>query len=281
MNNKNEIIEFCKNNRTSQRELMTLFGFKHRQAVTKFLKENNITINPLTEEDRRQRILDAKEKKRLEEWKRYDVEEIRKYCKNNSSSEREIESKFHFPSRTSVRSFLKYHDIKIRKYTREELNNKIKETHNSFSEDKKTEILEKRKESMVERYGVEHSLQSEDIKNKTMKNNSNKYGHENPFQVQKFKEKANDSMIEKYGVKHSFEREEVREKSRNTCLERYGTEYVSQNKEEQMKNLLKSSETLRSRGKDGSLGEQEVRKFITDMNFVTEKKYIPIYEKGK
>jgi intein-encoded DNA endonuclease-like protein len=66
MENKNEIINYCKNNKTSQRDLMKLFGFKHRPAVTKFLQENNITIIPFTEEDRRQRISDARENKRLE-----------------------------------------------------------------------------------------------------------------------------------------------------------------------------------------------------------------------
>jgi len=67
MENKEKIIEFCKNNRTSQRELMELFGFKHRQAVSKFLKDNNVQMNTLTEEERRNKISEARKNNKLKE----------------------------------------------------------------------------------------------------------------------------------------------------------------------------------------------------------------------
>lgn len=281
MENKNEIIEFCKNNRTSQRELMKRFGFKHRPAVRKFLEENNINIVPFTEDERRQRISDARDIKRLDQWTKYNVDEIKDYCENNNTSDRELVELFGFPGRSSVRGFLDYHNITLSHYTREEINNKIKETHSNFTEEEKINIVEKRKDTMLDRYGVEQSFQSDDIMNKMKQSNLEKYGSENPFQVEEFKQKARDSMIEKYGVNYSFEREDVRNQCKKTCVEKYGVEYVSQNKEEQLKNLIKAEKTLASYGVNGSLGEQEVRKFVNSLGFETEKKYIPLYEKNK
>ena len=281
MENKNEIIEFCKNNSTSQRELMEMFGFKHRPAVKKFLEENNITIIPFKKKELSKRISDARKAKRLEKWSKYNVDEIRNYCKNNNTSIRALVSLFGFSGRPSVQSFLAYHNITLNHYTQEEINNKIKNTHTNFTDDKKSIIAEKRKESMKKFHGVDFSLQSEEIKNKMKQNNFKKYGSENPFQVEEFKKKANDSMIEKYGVKYSFNREDVRDQCKNTCLDRYGVEYISQNKEEQLKNLIKAEKTLASHGKNGSLGEQEVREFVNALGFETEKKYIPLYNKDK
>ena len=55
--------------------------------------------------------------------------------------------------------------------------------------------LEKRKQTSLKKYGVEHSLQYD-----------------------KFKNKAYQSNIDRYGVKYVSQNKEIKEKTQNTCL---------------------------------------------------------------
>lgn len=57
-----------------------------------------------------------------------------------------------------------------------------------------------------------------------------KYGVDNPLKSSKILEKRNNTNIEKYGTKHTFQSEKCKEKSRKTFLRKYGVEYGHQNK---------------------------------------------------
>ena len=253
MENKEKIIEFCKNNRTSQRELMELFGFKHRQAVSKFLKDNNVQMNTLTEEERRNKISEARKNNKLKEWSKYNIDEIKAFCNNNNTTDRELVTVFGFPGRQSARDFLEYNNIILNKYNQKEINDKIRESHSKFTPDEKLSISEKRKKTMLDRHGVEYSFQSKEIKEKMMVNNIKKYGHENPFQIEEFKNKIKTTNNKKYGVDYPSQSREIKEKMIKTL----------------------SNNDYRSSG------EIELNNWINSLGFDTCKKYINKISKSK
>ena len=72
---------------------------------------------------------------------------------------------------------------------------------------------EKRKETCLEKYGVEYTLQSEEIRQKIKETNLQKYGVENPFQNEEIKEKIKETNLQKYGVENPSQNKEVFKKT--------------------------------------------------------------------
>jgi len=78
------------------------------------------------------------------------------------------------------------------------------------------------KESMLNIYGVEHSSQSEKIKEKIAQTNLKKYGVENVFQSEQIKEIIRQTNLEKYGTENPMQNEQIKNKSMETQKELYG-----------------------------------------------------------
>ena len=122
-----------------------------------------------------------------------------------------------------------------KKHTEENRQNKIKETnlekygveHSLQSK----EVREKGKQTNLEKYGVENPFQSEDIKEKIKATNLEKYGCENPSQSQDIKNKKIETCIKHFSVQHPAQSEEVKQKIKETNLEKYGVEHSLQSKE--------------------------------------------------
>ena len=93
------------------------------------------------------------------------------------------------------------------------------------------EVREKSKKTMLERYGVEHSLQSKEVQEKAKKTNLERYGVENATQSSIIKEKTKKTNLKKYGVEHPAQSKEVQEKAKKTNLKKYGVEHPAQSKE--------------------------------------------------
>jgi Icc-related predicted phosphoesterase len=87
---------------------------------------------------------------------------------------------------------------------------------------------EKRIENNLEKYGVEHTSQLQEVKDKSKKTCLDKYGFEHPLQSQEIKDKSKKTCLDKYGVEHSLQSQKVKDKSKKTCLDRYCVEYASQ-----------------------------------------------------
>lgn len=98
-----------------------------------------------------------------------------------------------------------------------------------------SEVQEKIKKTMMERYGVEHPQQSKAIREKIKKTNLKKYGTEYACQNLKVIKKRKDTTVKKYGVDNVFKLEEIQKKVRQTNLEKYGYENPFQNEEIQKK----------------------------------------------
>ncbi|MFA6383699.1 MAG: hypothetical protein WCX17_04755 [Parcubacteria group bacterium] len=77
------------------------------------------------------------------------------------------------------------------------------------------EINEKRKQTCLLKYGVEHHSQSKSIKNKTIETNLIRYGTLNPGQNEKIKDKIKQTCLEKYGVDNPFKSKSVQQKIKN------------------------------------------------------------------
>jgi len=84
--------------------------------------------------------------------------------------------------------------------------------------------VQKRKHTVLSRYGVENSLQSEKTIQKTKDTLVKRYGVENPMQCEHIKQKRKDTILQRYGVEHPMQCERVKQKMKNTILQRYGVE---------------------------------------------------------
>ncbi len=111
------------------------------------------------------------------------------------------------------------------------------------------EARNKAKATMIERYGAEYTLQSDELKEKCKNTVKSKYGVDNPAQseiVKKRTELTNlerygsttyltseagkqqyaQIMMNKYGVVHPLQSEAIQEKWKQTTLDKYGSECV-------------------------------------------------------
>jgi hypothetical protein len=100
--------------------------------------------------------------------------------------------------------------------------------------------IEKRKNTNLERYGSEHHMNNDNVKNKIKETNIGKYGVENVSQNEDIKNKRKETNLERYGVSCSLQSNETKTKTKSTNLERYGVENVFQNEEIKQK----SKETI-------------------------------------
>ncbi len=81
---------------------------------------------------------------------------------------------------------------------------------------------EKRKQTCLEKYGVEHPMKIKEIREKHKQTCMEKYGTENPSQNEKIKEKKKQTSLKNFGVEYGFQSEEIKEKIKQSCLEKYG-----------------------------------------------------------
>ena len=184
---------------------------------------------------------------------------------------------------------------------------KIKERHHENFNDpiKKSEILEKRKNTCIQKYECEyasqyegiktkikdtfikkyngHPLQCQFIKEKIKNTNLKKYNKINTFQVEKFKEKGKQTSNEKYGTDYPIQNKEIQEKRKETSNKKYGTDYPIQN--EEIKEQMKQSNLIKY-NKEYTLQVNEIREkgketMMTKYNVDNAMKSLIIKEKVK
>lgn len=86
----------------------------------------------------------------------------------------------------------------------------------------------KMKEQNIIKYGVENVFQLKDIKDKIKNTVKEKYGTEHWVQSSEFKEKSNNTNLLKYGSANHMSNEEMKNRQKMSVLEKYGVENVSQ-----------------------------------------------------
>lgn len=111
---------------------------------------------------------------------------------------------------------------------------------------KSKQIAESRSKTMLDRYGVEYPMQSEELKSKICNTNQQRYGYDNPAKSLEIKSK----------ISKSIKSEECQEKTQETSLQRYGTLYPSQS--DMVKTKMKT--TCRKRyGVDHAIQSDEIK----------------------
>jgi len=94
-----------------------------------------------------------------------------------------------------------------------------------------SKIKEKRKETNINKYGVDNPSKSSVIKNKVKDTNNKKFGKDWATQNDSIKNKISKTNIERYGVDNPSKLKEIREKAENTMIEKYGVKYAMQSDE--------------------------------------------------
>lgn len=126
-----------------------------------------------------------------------------------------------------------------------------------YSEEQKKAILEKRKKTLLLKYGVENISQLKEVREKAKNTMLERYGVENIMHSDKAKEKIKKTNMKKYGVDNPSKSKQVKQKisqsnkkvaneaktkRKNTVIEKYGVENIQQNKEIKTKASLTNIE---------------------------------------
>lgn len=173
------------------------------------------------------------------------------YIRQNKTS-RYIAELFDVDQSTVYNWFKKYNITK----DKELRNQNISKSNNSYysEEQNKLKTVQQRKQTCIEKYGVDNPAKSEEIKQKSIQTNLEKYGVDNASkspeiierirqgnlqkygvewvrQIPEVVDKGKKSMVENYGVDNALKVPEIKEKIKQTCIDKYGVDNPSQNKD--------------------------------------------------
>ena len=112
------------------------------------------------------------------------------------------------------------------------------------------------KKNNIEKYGVEHTFQRNDIKDKIKNTNIERYGVEHSSQIKGMSDRKKKIFIEKYGVDNPLKSDTIKNKIKKTNLEKYGTENAGANKNVVAK---RESTMLDKYGVKNAMQSQEIR----------------------
>lgn len=136
------------------------------------------------------------------------------------------------------------------------LSKKSKDASDSLSTEEKNSIVEKRRKTCNDKYGVDNPMKVKDLAIKMVKNTDyvkrtektketiiNKYGSLDYFYNEFLQPKIIESNMEHFGVPYSFQSETVKNHIKNTFLEKYGVDNFSKSIEFQgmLPFIMKSS----------------------------------------
>lgn len=113
----------------------------------------------------------------------------------------------------------------IRQTCSNECLSKYRSENNPFSD---PEVRERIKETMKEKYGVEHAAQDRTIQAKMHKTMLEKYGVEYAMQNKELRDKIKQTNQEKYGADWALQSDSIKEKLQSTFQERYGVNNAMQ-----------------------------------------------------
>jgi very-short-patch-repair endonuclease len=99
------------------------------------------------------------------------------------------------------------------------------------------EIKNKKKKTLMKNYGVDSPLKNKEIYKKVIIQIENKYGVDNVFKSEEIKEKIRKTNLKKYGCENPNQSKKIKNKSKNTNIEKYGCENPQQNKEVREKTI--------------------------------------------
>ena len=87
---------------------------------------------------------------------------------------------------------------------------------------------DKRKNTCLYKYGVDHSSKTIKYKEKCKETNMKKFGVTSYAKTSECQDKIKKTCLEKYGTEYSLSNLDIQNKSKETCLKKYGTKTFSQ-----------------------------------------------------
>jgi hypothetical protein len=120
-------------------------------------------------------------------------------------------------------------------------------------------IAEKRKQTMLERHGVEYAAQSATVQKKL----SDSLQARTDEQRAQTRQKIRATNMERYGVENATKLPEIQQKVKNTNIEKYGVEYPLQI-ESVRKSMITGSENMTDETLDILLNKEKLAAVITD-----------------
>jgi len=96
---------------------------------------------------------------------------------------------------------------------------------------KTTQMIARKRITMIEKYGNEHALQNKSILNKMKKTMIDKFGVDNSAKHAGLNEKRKNTNLKKYGFESASKCKSVQDKVKNTNICRFGVERPAQNKD--------------------------------------------------
>lgn len=109
---------------------------------------------------------------------------------------------------------------------------------------KNEEFNKKRKKTMLNKFGFEHQCKSDKIKKKIIKTNLDKYGVKYPAQNEEIRNKINETNLERYGNINSLINDKILEKTLKTMIDKYGVVCQFQRKDIDLSNKIKKSKII-------------------------------------
>jgi hypothetical protein len=91
------------------------------------------------------------------------------------------------------------------------------------------DIREKGKNTIMQKYGVENVSQNNNIKLQKKETCFKNHGVEISSQSNEIRKKIKQTCLDKYGVDNPFQNNEIKDKIKQTCLDKYGVENPQQN----------------------------------------------------
>jgi hypothetical protein len=90
---------------------------------------------------------------------------------------------------------------------------------------------------LIEKFGVAHPLQNEEIRQKTIATMQERYNCDHGLQSPEILQKTKDSLFENHGVKYAAQSEKLLQKTKETCIKKFGCPCPLQAEEVQEKSL--------------------------------------------
>lgn len=109
-------------------------------------------------------------------------------------------------------------------------------------------ILEKRKKTNIEKWGVEHVLQNEEVKEKYKETSIRNWNVDNFSKTEEFIIKQKETCLEKWGEDHHSQNTDIKKKKEETCLEKWGVKSTLHiNKSQEKRNEIFRTEEFRKK----------------------------------
>ena len=123
----------------------------------------------------------------------------------------------------------------------------------------------KYEDTCMEKYGVKHAFQAEEVKEKTKQTNLKNWGVEYASQAEEVKEKIKQTNLKNWGVEYTLQSEEIRNKGIQTLKEKYGEDITNVFQAIEVKEKIKQT-NLKNWGVEYATQSEEIKEKTRNTN---------------